>query len=153
MRVVAAARGCLSSASGRLDGPAPAGTRRWTSTIVLPAHAGRAVLAPVICKKPLRRCDGAAIQLLPPSGLPPQTRNDNCSRIRGRVVWAREGCDELRSRLRIPLANPSELTPLLSPLYKAHVPVLSVVHQNGWFDSCAPCALRSVHWESAGASE
>ena len=30
---------------------------------------------------------------------------------------------------------------------KAHVLVLSVVHPNGWFDSCAPCASRSVHWE------
>ena len=62
MRVVAAVRGCLSLAPGRLDGPALAGTRSMDQhtleSIVLPAHAGKASVPRDLRKAtaPSQRC-------------------------------------------------------------------------------------------------
>ena len=71
MGVVASVRVCLHWRQGRLDGPAPTGpivphSTRWKNQDTQPSFG---------------RGFSAAIEVLPPSGLPPQTRNDNCTRI------------------------------------------------------------------------
>ena len=121
------------------------------------------LLAGILGTHPSGPSSSSTIQLLLPSALPPQTRNDHCSRItegpraadaeRGQPPHSRKGRMGSWGLWRVAKssANPSR-----EPVWgyaaffsgvKAHVPLLSVVHQNGWFDSCASCASRSLHWE------
>ena len=107
-----AVKGCLYQRRGVLTGqsllepillPATLVKHWWTRNLrkaTAPQwRCGCPPLARILGPHPRGRSSSAAIQLLPPSGLPPQTRKDNCPRTAERRQAASgSGCLALRAK-------------------------------------------------------